>query len=48
MYQLGLWLPDASSSLRNAPAYAVRFANNNVWDAATGINILTSDLQVLP
>jgi len=47
-YQLGLWLPDASSSLRNSPAYAVRFANNNVWDAATGINILTTNLQVAP
>ena len=47
-YQLGLWLPDASSSLRNSPAYAVRFANSNVWDAATGINILTPNLQVAP
>jgi len=47
-YQVGLWLPDASSSLRNSPAYAVRFANTDIWDAATGINILTSDLQVLP
>ena len=47
-YQVGLWLPDASASLRNSPAYAVRFANNNVWDATTGINILTSNLQVLP
>jgi len=47
-YQVGLWLPDASSSLRNSPAYAVRFANTDVWDAATGINILTTNLQVLP
>ena len=47
-YQLGLWLPDASASLQNSPAYAVRFANTGVWDAATGINILTTNLQVLP
>jgi hypothetical protein len=47
-YQVGLWLPDASSSLRNSPAYAVRFANTNVWDPTTGINFLTSNLQVLP
>ena len=47
-YRLGLWLPDASSSLRNSPAYAVRFANANVWDAATGVNILTSSLQIIP
>ena len=47
-YQVGLWLPDASSSLRNSPAYAVRFANNNVWDSATGINILSNNFQVAP
>jgi len=47
-YQLGLWLPDASSLLRNSPAYAVRFANTGVWDPDTGINILTTNLQVSP
>jgi len=47
-YQLGLWMPDASSSLRNSPAYAVRFANTGVWDPATGINLLTTNLQVSP
>ncbi|MBI2093543.1 MAG: DUF4832 domain-containing protein, partial [Candidatus Omnitrophica bacterium] len=47
-YTLGLWLPDAAASLRNIPAYAVRFANANVWDAVTGVNILTSSLEVLP
>ncbi|OGG02232.1 hypothetical protein A2W14_02575 [Candidatus Gottesmanbacteria bacterium RBG_16_37_8] len=41
-YKLGLWLPDASLSLKNNPAYAVRFANLNVWDAQSGINFLTS------
>ena len=47
-YKLGLWLPDAYASLRNSPAYAVRFANTNVWDATTGINILSSNLQIVP
>jgi hypothetical protein len=47
-YQIGLWLPDASSSLRGSPAYAVRFANTGVWDAATGINLLSNNLQVAP
>ena len=46
-YRLGLWLPDTYTSLRNNPAYSVRFANTNVWDAATGINILTANLEVL-
>jgi len=45
-YKLGLWLPDASAALRNNPAYAVRFANANVWEAATGLNILTASLAV--
>jgi len=40
-YKLGLWLPDMYNTLRGNPAYSVRFANTNVWDAATGINILT-------
>ncbi|HLA06033.1 MAG TPA: DUF4832 domain-containing protein, partial [Anaerolineales bacterium] len=47
-YQIGLWLPDASSSLRNSPAYAVRLANTGVWDAATGINILSNNFQLSP
>lgn len=47
-YQVGLWLPDAYSSLKVAPSYAVRFANTNVWDPPTGTNILTSNLEVFP
>jgi hypothetical protein len=47
-YKLALWLPDAYSSLRNKPAYSVRFANTGVWSAATGMNVLSSNLQVLP
>jgi hypothetical protein len=47
-YKLGLWMPDAYTSLRDKPAYSVRFANTNVWEAATGINILTTNFQVVP
>jgi len=47
-YKLGLWLPDIYSSLRSSPAYSVRFANSNVWDAATGTNILMTNLEVQP
>ena len=46
-YKLGLWLPDASSSLKNNPAYSVRFANSGTWDAPTGTNILTN-IQIIP
>jgi len=53
-YQLYLHLPDASATLADDPRYAIRFANTDVWDAATGMNSLnasvvlqegTSDLQ---
>jgi hypothetical protein len=47
-YQISLWLPDQYNSLRSIPAYSVRFANANVWDANTGLNILASDLLVTP
>jgi hypothetical protein len=39
-YRLGLWLPDGYESLRDNPLYAIQFANENVWDEATGFNIL--------
>jgi hypothetical protein len=45
-YSVSFWLPDRAVSLRDRPEYAVRFANQNVWDAAAGANILTTDLQV--
>jgi hypothetical protein len=45
-YTLGLWLPDAASTLRGSPSYAVRFANTNVWNASLGLNVLTSGLRV--
>ncbi len=45
-YKIGLWLPDEAISLRDLPAYAARFANIDVWEPATGLNILTSNLLV--
>jgi hypothetical protein len=47
-YKLALWLPDSYASLKNKSTYAVRFANTNVWEAATGLNILTPNFQVAP
>ena len=47
-YKLSLWLPDASPTLKNNPAYSVRFANTNVWDATSGLNILTNNFQITP
>ncbi|MBK8617608.1 MAG: DUF4832 domain-containing protein [Anaerolineales bacterium] len=39
-YQLALWLPDGYDSLRDNPLYAIQFANENIWDEATGLNAL--------
>lgn len=39
-YNLALWLPDPAASLQNNPLYAIRFANENVWDESTGYNTL--------
>lgn len=39
-YQLALWLPDASETLKSNPLYSVHFANENIFDEATGYNSL--------
>jgi hypothetical protein len=45
-YKLALWLPDASSNLQSRPEYSIRFANNEVWDAAKGYNLLTESVII--
>lgn len=45
-YKLALWLPDASANLQSRPEYAVRFANNDVWDATKGYNVLKDSLII--
>ncbi|MBO4453591.1 MAG: DUF4832 domain-containing protein [Paludibacteraceae bacterium] len=45
-YQLYLYLPDAYASIADNPAYAVRMANSNVWDATTGMNRLNATVTV--
>jgi hypothetical protein len=44
-YRVALWLPDAfdpftPGSIHDRPEYAVRFDNADVWDAATGENVV--------
>jgi hypothetical protein len=39
-YKLYLHLPDLDASIANRPDYAIRFANENMWDSATGYNNL--------
>jgi hypothetical protein len=45
-YSVGLSMPDPEASLRNDVRYAIRFANSGVWDAARGVNQLTSSLVI--
>jgi len=45
-YQVLLNLPDPSSMLYNRPAYSVRLANQNTWEAATGYNLLSTTVTV--
>ncbi|HEX2876724.1 MAG TPA: DUF4832 domain-containing protein [Polyangiaceae bacterium] len=44
-YSLSLWLPDAAATLEARPEYALRLANEQVWDEATGENAL-GDFEV--
>lgn len=39
-YKLALELPDAASTLSGNPEFSVRFANEGVWEDATGLNVL--------
>jgi hypothetical protein len=45
-YRVGLWLPDASDSLRDDPRYAIRLASGATWDEASGINWLDASITV--
>ena len=45
-YQLFLFFPDNHSSISNRPEFAIRLANENVWEALTGYNNLNVALEV--
>ncbi|MFD0715323.1 Ig-like domain-containing protein [Paenibacillus sp. GCM10027626] len=47
-YQLALWLPDEAAALQNRPEYAVRLANEKIWDAGKGYNLLSEQVKVAP
>jgi hypothetical protein len=42
VYELGLRLPDESAKLASRPEFSLRFANDEVWDEAAGLNVLGS------
>ncbi|ESU27222.1 hypothetical protein FLJC2902T_21960 [Flavobacterium limnosediminis JC2902] len=45
-YRLYLYMPDATSGLSARPEYAIRMANANIWEAATGYNNLNATVNV--
>jgi len=45
-YELLLNLPDGYISLQNNPAYSIRLANKDVWEAVTGLNRLNHVLII--
>jgi hypothetical protein len=47
-YELLLNMPDISEALHDSPTFSIRFANQDVWDAATGYNSLKININVDP
>lgn len=45
-YQLYLHMPDTAYRLADDPRFAIRFANENVWDSSTGMNNLNASIQI--
>jgi hypothetical protein len=45
-YTLALWMPDQAPSLQNNPLYAVQFANQGIWDATAGDNVISGTVTV--
>lgn len=45
-YNAYLYLPDKYESIANRPEYAIRLANNEVWDAVTGYNDLKTTILI--
>ena len=46
MYDLLLHLPDPEPALYGRPEYSIRLANEGVWEATTGYNVLVSGLEI--
>ena len=45
-YQLFLFMPDAYASIASRPEYAIRLANEGLWEQSTGYNNLNAVLEV--
>lgn len=45
-YTLALWLPDYYPNLQSRPEYSIRFANQGIWDATNGYNVLSNSIAI--
>jgi len=45
-YSLALWLPDYYTGLQSRPEYSIRFANQGIWDATNGYNVLSNSITI--
>lgn len=45
-FNVYLWMPDHSPSLRANPDYSIRMANSNTWQASTGFNSLSQTVTI--
>ncbi len=46
-YKMYLSLPDSDTDLSSKPEFSVQFANQNVWESATGYNSLNHTLSIV-
>lgn len=46
-YNTYLWMPDAYASIRSKPEYAIRMANQNMWDSTNGRNALNQPVTLV-
>ena len=45
-YKIALWMPDDATALRDDSRYAIRLANDGMFDATTGDNVISGALVV--
>jgi hypothetical protein len=46
LYDVFVWLPDEATRLRSDSRYSIRFANQGVWSAASGMNALGLQVEI--
>jgi hypothetical protein len=47
-YKIALWMPDAATALRSDARFSIQLANDAVWDADAGHNVMSEQLTIDP